>query len=84
MVDDTIERTPKKYLVRLRPGNQVHELVTFVPIAANVLSIFNPEGLAKTGNIYSERLDISRLMGELFVNRFYINLHTDILDTPGG
>lgn len=41
-----------------------------------------PEGLARTGTINSKREDISRQIGELFVNRFYINLHTDILDTP--
>ncbi|KAL8424663.1 hypothetical protein Efla_006448 [Eimeria flavescens] len=41
-----------------------------------------PESLARTGNIQSTREDIGRRIGELFVNRFYINLHTDILDTP--
>nr|CEL67992.1 TPA: Os07g0694800 protein, related [Neospora caninum Liverpool] len=41
-----------------------------------------PEGLAKSGKINSTREDISKRIGELFVNRFYINLHTDILDTP--
>eukprot|EP00922_Rhytidocystis_sp_ex-Travisia-forbesii_P030802 GHVS01045446.1.p1 GENE.GHVS01045446.1~~GHVS01045446.1.p1 ORF type:complete len:340 (+),score=27.44 GHVS01045446.1:147-1166(+) len=41
-----------------------------------------PEGLARTGNVNSNRLDLSRQIGKLFVNRFYINLHTDILDTP--
>eukprot|EP00920_Eleutheroschizon_duboscqi_P031156 GHVT01075329.1.p1 GENE.GHVT01075329.1~~GHVT01075329.1.p1 ORF type:complete len:278 (+),score=4.42 GHVT01075329.1:1309-2142(+) len=41
-----------------------------------------PEALARTGNVNSKREDISRQIGELFVNRFYINLHTDILDTP--
>lgn len=41
------------------------------------------EGLAKSGKINSTREDIGKRIGELFVNRFYINLHTDILDTPG-
>lgn len=40
------------------------------------------ESLAKTGKISSNRTDISRRIGELFTSRFYINLHTDILDTP--
>lgn len=44
---------------------------------------FASESLARTGNIQSTREDIGRRIGELFVNRFYINLHTDILDTPG-
>eukprot|EP01054_Gregarina_sp_Poly1_P005349 Gregarina_sp_Poly_1__5348@NODE_2826_length_1669_cov_70_704744_g1782_i0_p1_GENE_NODE_2826_length_1669_cov_70_704744_g1782_i0NODE_2826_length_1669_cov_70_704744_g1782_i0_p1_ORF_typecomplete_len182_score21_93DUF155/PF02582_14/8_8e45DUF155/PF02582_14/5_9e03_NODE_2826_length_1669_cov_70_704744_g1782_i067612 len=41
-----------------------------------------PENLAKTGKIPARRDEISRRIGELFLNRFYINLHTDILDTP--
>jgi len=41
-----------------------------------------PEGLSKTGTIQSNREEISKRIGELFINRFYINLHTDILDTP--
>jgi uncharacterized Rmd1/YagE family protein len=35
-----------------------------------------------TGKVNSTRNDISRRIGELFTSRFYINLHTDILDTP--
>eukprot|EP00918_Siedleckia_nematoides_P028485 GHVU01061301.1.p1 GENE.GHVU01061301.1~~GHVU01061301.1.p1 ORF type:complete len:349 (-),score=76.11 GHVU01061301.1:116-1162(-) len=38
--------------------------------------------LADTGKIKYHRAEISRRIGELFMNRFYINLHTDILDTP--
>ncbi|KAH7649351.1 putative conserved transmembrane domain near C-terminus [Cryptosporidium bovis] len=41
-----------------------------------------PESLAKTGTIKDNREDISKRIGELFMNRFYINLQTDILDTP--
>eukprot|EP01071_Lankesteria_metandrocarpae_P012145 Lankesteria_metandrocarpae@DN551_c0_g1_i2.p1 len=41
-----------------------------------------PEGLAKTGKITANRQDIGQRIGELFISRFYINLHTDILDTP--
>eukprot|EP01056_Protomagalhaensia_sp_Gyna25_P001953 Protomagalhaensia_sp_Gyna_25__1952@NODE_203_length_4429_cov_86_930296_g157_i0_p2_GENE_NODE_203_length_4429_cov_86_930296_g157_i0NODE_203_length_4429_cov_86_930296_g157_i0_p2_ORF_typecomplete_len358_score35_81DUF155/PF02582_14/7_4e55_NODE_203_length_4429_cov_86_930296_g157_i026113684 len=41
-----------------------------------------PESLAKTGKIPARRDEISKRIGELFLNRFYINLHTDILDTP--
>lgn len=42
-----------------------------------------PEHLAKTGKIPSNRDEISKKIGELFISRFYINLNTDILDTPG-
>lgn len=41
-----------------------------------------PESLANTGKINASREDISKRIGELFTSRFYINLHTDILDTP--
>ncbi|KAF7456585.1 YagE family protein [Cryptosporidium felis] len=41
-----------------------------------------PESLAKSGTIKDNREDISKRIGELFINRFYINLQTDILDTP--
>ncbi|SBT32236.1 conserved protein, unknown function [Plasmodium ovale wallikeri] len=42
-----------------------------------------PECLARTGKIQLKKNDISKKIGELFVNRFYINMNTDILDTPG-
>eukprot|EP00744_Colponema_vietnamica_P018464 GILI01026062.1.p1 GENE.GILI01026062.1~~GILI01026062.1.p1 ORF type:complete len:361 (-),score=70.57 GILI01026062.1:36-1118(-) len=41
-----------------------------------------PENLARTGHISLARDDISRKIGELFVERSYVNLHSDILDTP--
>lgn len=41
-----------------------------------------PENLARTGKIHLKKNDISKKIGELFVNRFYINMNTDILDTP--
>ncbi|KAF8818752.1 YagE family protein [Cardiosporidium cionae] len=43
---------------------------------------YHPDDLAKTGIIKLNRQDVCRKIGELFVNRFYINLQTDILDTP--
>ena len=41
-----------------------------------------PNDLAKKGKITLSRKDISRKMGELFIERTSINLHTEILDTP--
>ena len=41
-----------------------------------------PLALAKTGQISSDRRLVSRRIGELFISRFIINLHSDILDTP--
>lgn len=41
-----------------------------------------PIDLAKYGKIDLSRKEIRRKMGELFLERSSINLHTDILDTP--
>lgn len=41
-----------------------------------------PEALAKKGKISLSRKEISRKMGELFTERNFINLHSEILDTP--
>jgi len=41
-----------------------------------------PIGLAKKGKISLSRKEISQKMGELFIERNFINLHTEVLDTP--
>lgn len=41
-----------------------------------------PKDLAMKGKIPLSRKEASKKMGELFLERNYINLHTDILDTP--
>jgi len=41
-----------------------------------------PEGMAKTGKISLKRRDITRRIGQLFVDRASINLHSDILEHP--
>lgn len=41
-----------------------------------------PAELAKKGKIPLSRKEISRKMGELFIERNFINLHSEILDTP--
>lgn len=41
-----------------------------------------PEDLAIKGKIPLSRKSISRKMGELFIERNFINLHAEILDTP--
>lgn len=41
-----------------------------------------PENLFKKGKIFLSRKEISRKIGELFIERNSINLHSDILDTP--
>lgn len=41
-----------------------------------------PKALADKGKISLSRKETSRMTGELFLERNYINLHTEILDTP--
>ncbi|KAF4661580.1 DNA repair and recombination protein RAD54-like [Perkinsus chesapeaki] len=41
-----------------------------------------PENLARTGKIGIGITEVTKKMGELFVQRSNINLHSDILDTP--
>jgi uncharacterized Rmd1/YagE family protein len=41
-----------------------------------------PQDLATKGKISMSRRDISRKLGELFIERNFINLHSEILDTP--
>ena len=41
-----------------------------------------PEDLATKGKIGMSRKEISRKMGELFIERNFVNLHSEILDTP--
>jgi len=41
-----------------------------------------PEDLAKRGRISLSRKAIRKKMGELFIERSYVNVHVDILDTP--
>ncbi len=41
-----------------------------------------PIDLASKGKIGLSRLEISRKMGEIFIERNFINLHSEMLDTP--
>ncbi|MBS0621235.1 MAG: RMD1 family protein [Verrucomicrobia bacterium] len=41
-----------------------------------------PRHLAKKGKIPLSRKEISQKMGEIFIERNFINLHSEILDTP--
>jgi len=43
---------------------------------------FLPKNLARKGKIPLSRKETSQKMGELFLERNYINLHAEILDTP--
>eukprot|EP00923_Selenidium_pygospionis_P055427 GHVN01096587.1.p2 GENE.GHVN01096587.1~~GHVN01096587.1.p2 ORF type:complete len:372 (+),score=40.10 GHVN01096587.1:2529-3644(+) len=76
---DPLERLAYSYAFAQSCKLAVFEMVVDDTILATKAL---PEGLAATGKINSNRHDLSRRMGDLFINRFYINLHTDILDTP--
>jgi uncharacterized Rmd1/YagE family protein len=41
-----------------------------------------PQSLARTGSIALNQRDISRQIGQLFIERNSVNLYTDMLDTP--
>lgn len=41
-----------------------------------------PEDLARKGRIFLSRKEISKKIGELFIERSSVNLHSDILDAP--
>lgn len=45
-------------------------------------SRYIPESLALRGKIPLSRKAITKMMGQLFIERSMVNLHTDILDTP--
>lgn len=41
-----------------------------------------PQQLSEYGKIILSRVDISKLMGKLFLHKAQVNLHSDILDIP--
>lgn len=41
-----------------------------------------PRELARNGKIFLSRREIAKRMGELFIKRSFINLHSEILDVP--
>jgi uncharacterized Rmd1/YagE family protein len=41
-----------------------------------------PKDLAKRGRIALSRKSISKMMGEIFLERNFVNLHAEIIDTP--
>jgi uncharacterized Rmd1/YagE family protein len=60
------------------------KLTTFEETIQNTINKtkYLPEDLASKGKISMSRKEISKKMGELFIERNFINLHSEILDTP--
>lgn len=60
------------------------KLSIFETLVDNTIDVAKrlPEKLAITGVIKVNRKELGKEIGALFKKRFYVNLHTDILDTP--
>jgi uncharacterized Rmd1/YagE family protein len=60
------------------------KLTTFEEMIQRTIDLSKklPEDLARKGKIFLSRKEISQKMGELFIERNSINLHSEVLDTP--
>ncbi len=63
---------------------QSSKLTTFEEIIQKTIDNTHhlPIRLAKKGKIHLARKEISQKMGEIFIERNFINLHSEMLDTP--
>lgn len=85
--EDEIILQTKNMLTKLAISHglaQSVKLTTFEETIQNTIdkTKYLPENLAKKGKIAMSRKGISLKMGELFTERNFINLHSEILDTP--
>lgn len=60
------------------------KLTTFEEMIQKTIDLTKqlPSDLARRGKIFLSRKEISQKLGELFIERSFINLHTEILDIP--
>jgi uncharacterized Rmd1/YagE family protein len=85
--DDEISLHNKHVLTKLAISHglaQSAKLTTFEVLIQKTIDLTKhiPAELARKGKIPLSRKEISKKMGELFMERNFINLHADILDTP--
>jgi uncharacterized Rmd1/YagE family protein len=85
--DDEIILQKKDVLTKLAISyaiGQSVKLTVFEEVISRTIerSKHIPKDLAEKGKITLSRKETSRKMGELYLERNYINLHSDILDTP--
>ncbi len=85
--DDEISLHNKNVLTKLAISHglaQSVKLTTFEELIQQTIDLTKhiPAELARKGKIPLSRKEISKKMGELFMERNFINLHADILDTP--
>jgi len=85
--EDEISLPSKNTLTKLAISYGLAQSVKLATFEETIQKTINntknlPEGLALKGKISLSRRSISRKMGELFIERNFINLQSEILDTP--
>jgi len=85
--EDEIMLQNKNILTKLAISHGVAQsvkLATFEELIQKTIDLTKhiPSELARKGKIPLSRKEISKKMGKLFMERNFINLHADILDTP--
>lgn len=85
--EDEITLPNKSALSKFAVSHGIAQSVKLIIFEDSIQKTFDttkrlPEELAEKGNISLSRKEISQKMGELFIERNYINLHTEMLDTP--
>lgn len=85
--DDTITLPKKDALTKLSVAYAISQSVKLTIFEDTISETIEtskdlPKELAQKGKIPLSRREISRRLGELFLKRNHVNLHSDILDTP--
>lgn len=85
--DDAIVLQKKDVLTKLAVSYAIAQSVKLTVFEETISRTIQhseqiPKDLAEKGKITLSRKETSRKMGELYLERNYINLHSDILDTP--
>jgi len=85
--EDEITLPNKSSLSRFSISHGIAQSVKLIIFEESIQKTFDrtkrlPEELSEKGSISLSRKQISKKMGELFIERNYVNLHTEMLDTP--
>jgi uncharacterized Rmd1/YagE family protein len=85
--EDEIELQNKSALTKLAISHGIAQSVKLTIFEEMIQKTIEhtkylPTSLAKHGKIALTRKEISQKMGEIFIERNFINLHSEILDTP--
>lgn len=87
IAEDEIKLQNKSILTKLAVSHGLAQSVKLNIFEAMVQKTIDktrilPQNLSKLGKISMSRKEISKKIGELFIERNFINLHADILDVP--